>query len=330
MAKRPPSIRTIYEQYEPTLYSRMRRGKDDYNIFNLAYAKNYYFNMLYTLGIAVRVWEGWPIYFDKSILERILMNSGKAVIHYDPLLGKWLCLVLGKVEKYDTNGRPLRYGASTLFGNIMYNDLTPENSVIIWDNMTDIPTLANVEFFAGRLANLRMTIDQCVKNLKTPYLIRTTSNNKVAVEAILTEIYNFKPAIIEDGVVDLEALKVYPLTDGIPQALDAAREEFTNTFNEALSSLGIANVSQEESKHERMTEFEVAKTITGSMIQQESRLKPALQGAEQITALSVNTPEPLDITVSMERIITPLDGEQGDSWSELDNDTDKDKKESEE
>lgn len=330
MAKRPPSIRTIYEQYEPTLYSRMRRGKDDYNIFNLAYAKNYYFNMLYTLGIAVRVWEGWPIYFDKSILERILMNSGKSVIHYDPLLGKWLCLVLGKVEKYDTNGRPLRYSASTLFGNIIYNDLTPENSVIIYDNMTDIPTLANVEFFAGRLANLRMTIDQCVKNLKTPYLIRTTSNNKVAVEAILTEIYNFKPAIIEDGVVDLEALKVYPLTDGIPQALDAAREEFTNTFNEALSSLGIANVSQEESKHERMTEFEVAKTITGSMIQQESRLKPALQGAEQITALSVNTPEPLDITVSMERIITPLDGEQGDSWSELDNDTDKEKKESEE
>lgn len=330
MAKRPPSIRTIYEQYEPTLYSRMRRGKDDYNIFNLAYAKNYYFNLLYTLGIAVRVWEGWPIYFDKSILERILMNSGKSVIHYDPLLGKWLCLVLGKVEKYDTNGRPLRYSASTLFGNIIYNDLTPENSVIIWDNMTDIPTLANVEFFAGRLANLRMTIDQCVKNLKTPYLIRTTSNNKVAVEAILTEIYNFKPAIIEDGVVDLEALKVYPLTDGIPQALDAAREEFTNTFNEALSSLGIANVSQEESKHERMTEFEVAKTITGSMIQQESRLKPALQGAEQITALSVNTPEPLDITVSMERIITPLDGEQGDGWSELDNDTDKEKKESEE
>lgn len=313
---RKPSIRTIYEQYEPELYRRMRRGKDDFNIFNLGYAKNYYFNLLYTLGIAVRVWEGYPTYFDKSILERILMNSGKSVIHYDPILGKWLCLVLGAVEKYDTNGRPLVYSASTLFGNIIYHNLTPENSVIIWDNMTQIPTLANVEFYAGRLANCRLTIDQCVKNLKVPYIIRTTSNNKAATEAILTEVYNFKPAIIEDGVVDLEALKVYTLTDGIPEALEAIREEFTNTFNEALASLGIANVSQEESKRERMTEFEVAKTITGSMIQQESRLKPALQGAEQLTELSKSTPEPLEITVSMQRIITPLDGEEGDSWDE--------------
>lgn len=318
MAKsKQPSIRTIYEQYEPELYRRMRRGKDDFNIFNLSYAKNYYFNLLYTLGIAVRVWEGFPTYFDKSILERVLMNSGKAVIHYDPILQKWLCLVLGQVDKYDTNGRPLHYAASTLYGNIIYHDLTPDNSVIIWDNMTQIPTLANVEFYAGRLANLRMTLDQCIKNLKVPYLIRTTSNNKAAVEAILTEIYNYKPAVIEDGVVDLEALKVYTLTDRIPEALDAAREEYTNTYNEALSSLGIANVSQEESKRERMTQYEVAKTITGSMIQQESRLKPALQGAEQITELSKNTPEPLDISVSMERIITPIDGITGDTWSEM-------------
>lgn len=317
MGKRKPSIRTIYEQYEPMLYSRMRRGQDDFNIFNLAYAKNYYFNLLYTLAIAVPVWEGWPAYFDKAILERILINNGKTVIHYDPILQKWLCLVLGQVDKYDTNGRPLHYAASTLFGNIIYHDLTPENSVIIWDNMTQIPTLATIEFYAGRLANIRMTIDQCVKNLKVPYLIRTSSNNKAAVEAIMTEIYNYKPAIIEDGVVDLEALKVYTLTEGIPDALQTIREEFTNTFNEALSQIGIANVSQEESKRERMTAYEVAKTTTGSMIFQESRLKPRIQGVDQVNELSKNTPESLELAVSMERIITPLDGEI-ESWDEYD------------
>lgn len=309
MSKRKPSIRSIYEQYEPSLYSRMRRGHDDFNIFNLAYAKNYYFNLLYTLAVSVRVWEGWPTYFDKSILERILINSGSTVIHYDPILEKWLCLILGQVDKYDTNGRPLHYAASTLFGNIIYHDLNPENSVIIYDNMTQIPTIANIEFYAGRLANIRMSIDQCVKNLKVPYLIRTSSNNKAAVEAIMTEIYNFKPAIVEDGVVDLECLKVYTLTEGIPEALEAIREEYTNTFNEALASLGIANVSQEESKRERMTAFEVAKTITGSMIQQESRLKPCIQGAERVTEISKSSPEPLEISVSMQRIITPIDGE---------------------
>lgn len=307
-----PSIRSIYRQFEPELYGRMRRGKDDYNIFNLEYAKCYYFNLLYTLAVSVPTWENLPLEVDKAIMERILINNGSVVFHYDPILGKYLTLVLGEVQQYDTDGRPLLYSATTLFGNIRYRDLNPTNSVIIWDNVTQIPTLANIEFFAGRLANLRLTIDQCVKNLKVPYLIRTTSNNKAAVEGLLSEIYKFKPAVIEDGVVDLECLKVYPLTENIPEALDSSREEFTNTFNEALSSIGIANVSQEESKRERMTEYEVAKTVTGSMIQQESRLKPRLQGAERINELYPD----LDVKVAFTRVITELDGVDDESYDE--------------
>lgn len=307
-----PSIRSIYRQFEPDLYGRMRRGKDDFNIFNLEYAKCYYFNLLYTLAVSVPTWENLPLEIDKAIMERILINNGSVVFHYDPILGKYLTLVLGEVQKYDTDGRPLVYSATTLFGNIRYKDLNPMNSVIIWDNVTQIPTLANIEFFAGRLANLRLTIDQCVKNLKVPYIIRTTSNNKAAVEALLSEIYKFKPAVVEDGVVDLECLKVYTLTENIPEALDSSREEFTNTFNEALSSIGIANVSQEESKHERMTEYEVAKTVTGSMIQQESRLKPRLQGAERINELFPD----LDVKVAFTRVITELDGVDGESYDE--------------
>lgn len=307
-----PSIRSIYRQFEPELYGRMRRGKDDYNIFNLEYAKCYYFNLLYTLAVSVPTWEVLPLEVDKAIMERILINNGSVVFHYDPILGKYLTLVLAEVQQYDTDGRPLLYSATTLFGNIRYRDLNPTNSVIIWDNVTQIPTLANIEFFAGRLANLRLTIDQCVKNLKVPYLIRTTSNNKAAVEGLLSEIYKFKPAVIEDGVVDLECLKVYPLTENIPEALDSSREEFTNTFNEALSSIGIANVSQEESKRERMTEYEVAKTVTGSMIQQESRLKPRLQGAERINELYPD----LDVKVAFTRVITELDGVDDESYDE--------------
>lgn len=307
-----PSIRSIYRQFEPELYGRMRRGKDDYNIFNLEYAKCYYFNLLYTLAVSVPTWENLPLEVDKAIMERILINNGSVVFHYDPILGKYLTLVLGEVQKYDTDGRPLLYSATTLFGNIRYRDLNPTNSVIIWDNVTQIPTLANIEFFAGRLANLRLTIDQCVKNLKVPYIIRTTSNNKAAVEALLSEIYKFKPAVVEDGVVDLECLKVYTLTENIPEALDSSREEFTNTFNEALSSIGIANVSQEESKRERMTEYEVAKTVTGSMIQQESRLKPRLQGAERIKELYPD----LDVKVAFTRVITELDGVDDESYDE--------------
>lgn len=309
------SIKNIFKQYEPSLYGKnmLIRGKgNNYNIFNLEYAKCYYFDLLYTLAISVPTWEGLPLEVDRDIMERILINNGSVVFYYDEILEKYLTLVLGEVSKYDTNGRPLEYAASTLYGNIVYKNLNPENSVIIWDRVTYVPTLANIEFYSGRLANLRLTIDQCVRNLKVPYVVSTTSNNKAAVEAIFTEVYEFMPAIIIDGLAEVENLKVNTLTDGIPYALQAAREEFTNTFNEALSSIGIANVSQETSKHEQMSEFEVEKTITGSKIQQESRLKPRQHGAEL-----VNEVFGLDLKVQFNQIIGNLDGVNGDPWDEM-------------
>lgn len=308
---RKTNIRSIYKQFEPDLYGRMRRGCDDYNIFNLEYAKCYYFNQLYTLGISIPTWEDLPLEVDKAIMERILINNTSVVFHYDPILDKYLTLILGQVNKYGTDGRPLEYAASTLYGNIIYKNLTPDNSVIIYDNVTNIPTLAAIEFYAGRLANLRLTIDQCVRNMKVPYVIRGSENNTTQIEALLKEIDSFKPAIVYDGVVDLECLKVYPLTEYIPDALTAARSEFTNTFNEALSALGIANVSQEENKRERMTEYEVAKTVTGSMIMQESRLKPRIQGAERINALYG-----LDVKVAFTQVMSEIDGVDGQSWTE--------------
>ena len=61
-----------------------------------------------------------------------------------------------------------------------------------------------------------------------------------------------------------------------------------------------------------MTEYEVAKTVTGSMIQQESRLKPRLQGAERINELYPD----LDVKVAFTRFITELDGVDDESYDE--------------
>lgn len=307
------SISSIFRQYEPTLYGKNMLTKKchDFGIFNLEYAKNYFFDLLYTLAVSVPTWEGLPLEVDKDIMERILINNGSVVFTYDEILEKYVTLVLGKVTKYDTNGRPLEYSASTLYGNIMYNNLNPENSVIIYDRTTNIPTLINIEFYAGRLANIRLSIDQCVRNSKVPFIVTTTSNNKAAVEAIFTEIYDFKPAILIDGISEVDCLKVQTLTDGLQYVMKSLREEMTNTFNEALSAIGIANVSNEESKSEQMSQYEVAKTVTGSMIQKESREKPRIQGAELINEIFG-----LNVKVSFTAIQTSIDGIE-EKWDEL-------------
>ena len=311
------SISNIFRQYEPSLYGKHMLTKKchDFGIFNLEYAKNYYFDLLYTLAISIPTWEGLPLEVDRDIMERILINNGCVVFTYDEVLEKYLTLVLGEVSKYDTDGRPLVYSASTLYGNIIYKDLTPENSVIIWDRTTNIPTLINIEFFAGRLANIRLSIDQCVRNSKVPFIVTTTSNNKAAVEAIFTEIFDFKPAILIDGISEVDSLKVQTLTDGIQSVMKSLREEFTNTFNEALSSIGIANVSNEESKAEQMSQYEVAKTVTGSMVQKESREKPRQRGAELLKE-TFN----LDVKVAFTTVQTAIDG-LPEKWDELNDNT---------
>lgn len=311
------SISSIFRQYEPTLYGKNMLTKKchDFGIFNLEYARNYFFDLLYTLAVSVPTWEGLPLEVDKDIMERILINNGSVVFTYDEVLEKYVTLVLGKVTKYDTNGRPLEYSASTLYGNIIYNNLNPENSVIIYDRTTNVPTLINLEFYAGRLANIRLSIDQCVRNSKVPFIVTTTSNNKAAVEAIFTEIYDFKPAILIDGISEVDCLKVQTLTDGLQYVMKSLREEMTNTFNEALSAIGIANVSNEESKSEQMSQYEVAKTVTGSMIQKESREKPRIQGAELIKDIFG-----LDVKVSFTAIQTSIDGIE-EKWDELNDNT---------
>ena len=314
------TARTMYQQYAPNLFKLMaKRGKDDYNLFNLQTAKMYYFNTLYSYAVSLPTWEGLDLSIKPDIMERIAIDNGSVVIHYDPILDRYVTLLLGAVHEWDVDGRPLRYDASPLYASgkkgektgIMYRNLTPENSVIIYDTITQIPTITTIDFYAVRLANLRLTLDHIIRNCKVPYIIRTTSDNMAAIQGIFNEIYNFKPAIIEDGVVDLECLKAYTLTDNIPEILQRVNDEYNDTYTEALKAIGV-NTSEE--KRERMNQLESVTSISQTITTQDVRLKPRIYGAEQIRETFKNSPKPMDdVKVTFTRVIQPEDGtEWGD------------------
>lgn len=309
------TARTMYQQYAPNLFKLMaKRGKDDYNLFNLQSAKMYYFNTLYSYAVALPTWEGLDLSIKPDIMERIAIDNGSVVIHYDPILDRYVTLLLGAVHEWDVDGRPLRYDASPLYAGgkrneksgIMYRNLTPENSVIIYDTITQIPTITTIDFYAVRLANLRLTLDHIIRNCKVPYIIRTTSDNMAAIQGIFNEIYNFKPAIIEDGVVDLECLKAYTLTDNLPEILQRVNDEYTETFSEALKAIGV-NVS--EMKRERMNQLESMTSMGQTITTQDVRLKPRIYGAEQLRETFKNSPKPMnDVEVTFTRVVQPEDG----------------------
>lgn len=311
------TARTMYQQYAPNLFKLMaKKGKDDYNLFNLQSAKMYYFNTLYSYAVALPTWEGLDLSIKPDIMERIAIDNGSVVLHFDPVLERYVTLILGTVHEWDVDGRPLKYDASPLYAgskrggksSIMYKNLTPDNSVIIYDTITQIPTITTIDFYAVRLANLRLTLDHIIRNSKVPYIVRTTSDNMAAIEALFTEIYNFKPAIIEDGVVDLECLKAYTLTDNLPELLQKIHEEYNQTYSEALKAVGV-NMSEE--KRERMNQIETMTSISQTITSQDVRLKPRIYAAEQIREVFKDTPKPMnDITVTFTRVVQPEDGTQ--------------------
>ena len=311
------SIKQIYKMYEPELYTKsLLSGRTNESIFNLEDTKCFFFDNIYTLAISVPTWEGLPIEIDRAIMERILINNTSVVINYDEYLEKYVTLVLGKVAKYDIDGRPLEYSGMSLYGGVHYDGLNPENSVIIYDRITQVPTIAGIEFFASRLANIQLSIDQCIRNMKVPYIVSAPKNNFAELEALFTNIYEFKPNIILDGMVDLDTIKINDMGANLPTILTSLREEFTNTWNMALSFVGVSNVSNETSKHEQMSQYEVAKTTTASTMQQESRLKPRQQGAERL-----NEVFGLDVKVTFSQVMTALDGIDGKMYDERFDDT---------
>ena len=301
--------KSIYMQYAPNLFKLMaKRGRDDFGIFNLEVAKMFFFSQIYSYAVALPCWEGLDESIKPDILERIAIDNGNVVIHYDPILEKYVTLILGEVKEWDNDGRPRLYSATPLYtgDKVVYKNLTPENSVIIYDSITQIPTITTIDFYAARLANIRMTLDQVIKNLKVPYIIRTTSDNMAAVQALFNEIYSFKPAVIEDGIPDLETLKAYTLTDDLDTVLKQVREEYDQTLVEALRAIGVNTT---DDKRERIGQIEAITSMGQSVIAQDVRLKPRMYAAEQMRTVFANCPKPMnDVKVTFSRTINIMDG----------------------
>ena len=245
-----------------------------------------YFDRLQQLAMVMFEWEGLPESVNVRFLERTLFNKGDCIFFKDNDLsldgtegGTFLTLPSSNYGKYNVYNIPEDRRA---YANNGYNkNLDSKNSVIIYNNYLRTNNRLDVEMFAKRLYNIDRAIDINANAQKTPILLLCDEKERLSYLNLYKEYDGNAPVIKGSAGLDLNGFQV--LKTDAPYVADKLYELKTNIWNEALTYLGIVNVSFQ--KKERMVTDEVNRTLGGTYASRYSRLLARQNACEEINRM---------------------------------------------
>lgn len=234
-----------------------------------------YYNRLTELSISMFEWKNLPDTVDPRFLELVLFGDGMAVFFKDDVVGYCALrtMIGGRRNIYQIPMMRTAYAANG------YNQtLNEDNSVIIFNNMLHTNSILDVEQFARRLYNLDRIIDVNANAQKTPILVSCEETQRLTLLNLYKQYDGNAPVIYGDKNLNPNSLKV--ITTGAPYVADKIYELKTQIWNEALTYLGISNLSL--NKKERLITDEVIRNQGGTIASRYSRLEARRQGCKQI------------------------------------------------
>ena len=255
--------------------NRNRHFKDSAMLNSLIF--NYYFQKLLDIAVAVFKYEGLPAGIDTGYLEYLLISRGAAVITYDKAADQFIVLQLAEIIEYNYAHKPYKYRGIAPITGYQSEELSSKNSVVFYNNLSMLPSYDDLFEFARRLYNLQSTIDINVNAQKTPVLVKATENQRLTMINLYQQYDGNQPFIFADKSLDLDGLSV--LSTNAPFVADKLDELKTKAWNEALTYLGVSNVSI--NKKERLITDEVVRSQGGVVASRFSRLQARQTAIEQ-------------------------------------------------
>lgn len=237
-----------------------------------------YYNRLTELSTVMFEWKNLPVTVDPRFLELTLFAKGMAVFFKDEELG-YLTLPVAINGTWDTYNIPK--GRRAYATNGYQNNLTEKDSVIIFNNFTHTNSMLDVEMFSRRLYNMDRAIDININAQKTPVMIQCTEQQRLTMLNLYQKYEGNEPFIFGDSNLDLNGFKV--LNTNAPFVADKIRQEKTQTWNEALTYLGISNTNV--TKKERLISDEVLRSQGGTIASRYSRLEMRREACRQINKM---------------------------------------------
>ena len=237
-----------------------------------------YLDRLTELSVSMFEWKNLPDSVDPRFLELTLFGDGHAVFFQDDVLG-YLCLqvlINGPLNVYRI---PINRRAFATNG--YQQELTEDNSVIIYNNYLHTNAVADVKVFAERLYNLDRIIDVNANAQKTPVLVTATEQQRLVMLNLYKEFDGNSTVIFGDKNLDVNGIKA--ISTEAPYVADKLYELKTKIWNEALTYLGISNTNV--TKKERMISDEVIRNMGGTIASRYSRLQSRREAVEKINEM---------------------------------------------
>ena len=237
-----------------------------------------YYRRLMELAMVMFEWQNLPDSIDERFMEMVLFSEGKAVFFKDDVLG-YLCLrcaVNGPLNEYQIPMNRRAYAS-----NGYSQKLNKDNSVIIYNNYLHTNSMMEMTLYANDLANLEDTIRVNANAQKTPIIISCDEKDKLALEQLYMKYQGNQPFIFGDKRLTPEALKV--INTSAPFICDDLYVLKTQTWNEALTYLGISNVNVQ--KRERMITDEIQRNNAGTIASRYSRLLERQNACKKINEM---------------------------------------------
>lgn len=260
----------------------MGKGKGEFwnSVIKNGYTENHYFVRLFELACSRFKYENMPTEIDLRYFELALNIDGRAVLYVDDDLKDdgnegyvgLRCTIGGNFDIY---GIPIRRTALGVNG--YHKLLDNKNSVLVYNNFMHTNTVFNLYKYSDILWDIDRSIQVNVRAQKTPIFFQCDEDQKQTVINLYKEydgnapvIYGYKNFKAED------AFRV--LSPNAPYTADRLYELKERIWNEALTYLGISNISIE--KKERLIVDEVERSEGGTVFSRYTWLDARRRGIE--------------------------------------------------
>lgn len=257
-------------------------AKKDHDFWSSAVLNNqtylHYLNLLKEIAISRFKWNGLPDSVDTRFLEMTTFEKTYSLCFADEVLGLLVlpCTLGGKLDVYNI---PIRRRA---YSNQGYQKRrTNKNSVIIFDNLLHESIMDSLRLFAYRLYKADRVIDTNVNAQKTPLLITCDESEKLTFINLYKNYDGNAPVTF--GYKGIKPDSIKAITTQAPFVSDKVYELKVKIWNEALTFLGISNVSY--NKKERMVSDEVVRNQGGTLIARTTALRSRQIAADQINKM---------------------------------------------
>ena len=255
-----------------------------------------YLNRFRRIALSMFEWVNLPKTMNARYIEQNLYFMGQCALLYDEKFGfiNTKCAGSGYVNLYGLPSkfncysynyktmRELYVGPNPLLNDNQKEEKKGSECILVMNNWDRTPTAGSMELYAWRLYLAQRSCDVNVSAQRFPVMVVGDEKQRLMLENLYNQYNGNQPFIFGNkNQLNSEMLKV--INTEAPYVVDKLTEYKKEIWNEALTFLGINNISVK--KKERLTENESNENTELVNLNLQSMLAPRLEACRQFNEL---------------------------------------------